>query len=437
VEISSHDLLAYRGMVDLTAANGLSSTLLLDPHNVTISTAADSGIGCAAGTCSPVADGSVLSVATLETALASSNVIVNTGTSGTQSGDITVANAVTWASGNTLTLSAARDVIVNAGISVTNGGGFTATAERNVTVNSSLTSASGAFNVMLTASGSAGSLTISNATVNTNGGSLTAIATQVGASTAVTLNNAIISLGNGSGTITAHAAAGKGLILSGASQMNAGAGTLSLIGSSTGSDATIYIGAGASLATSGTVSVAGTATTVGRGFQVEGGTINVSGLRICKRVSSNSRGILVAIQGSTPSAGGPDRRPGLKPNGCAEICAPSLKILLVTGQLDPKACFMTFLGQLSRPAQADSHGRGARAARFENGWCVEPSPSAGRENIRHQRHSACSLARGDDTAQFGTKRQAFIHGEGVVRTSGDNVHAVKRELLGAKQRVRE
>jgi len=48
------------------------------------------------------ADGT-MTVAALQSALASSNVVLSTG-AGTGNGDITVANAVSWSSGNSLTL---------------------------------------------------------------------------------------------------------------------------------------------------------------------------------------------------------------------------------------------------------------------------------------------------------------------------------------------
>ena len=64
----------------------------------------------------PSGNSSVLNVTTLQNALATANVTVNTGSSGAQSGDITVANAVTWSSSHSLTLTSARDIVVNANI---------------------------------------------------------------------------------------------------------------------------------------------------------------------------------------------------------------------------------------------------------------------------------------------------------------------------------
>jgi len=55
-------------------------------------------------------------VTTLTNALATANVVVTTGSGGSQAGNITVANAVTWSSGSTLTLSAYGSIAVNANI---------------------------------------------------------------------------------------------------------------------------------------------------------------------------------------------------------------------------------------------------------------------------------------------------------------------------------
>jgi len=123
-EVSSHDLLAFNGHVDLTAAFGRTGTLLLDPYNVTISTAASQTETCTGGVCTPSGNNSILNVGTLESLLASTNVDVTTGSSGKQTGDITIDAALTWSSANTLTLDAYHSVLVNDPISVTGTGGL-------------------------------------------------------------------------------------------------------------------------------------------------------------------------------------------------------------------------------------------------------------------------------------------------------------------------
>ena len=106
VETSGHDKLAFSGAVDVGAAKGASGTWLLDPTDVTI---ASTGAW-------------VVTPAAIETALSSGNVVVTTPASGAQAGDITVAENVSWANGNSLTLSAFRNIAVDATTSRTRGG---------------------------------------------------------------------------------------------------------------------------------------------------------------------------------------------------------------------------------------------------------------------------------------------------------------------------
>ncbi|WP_178130912.1 MBG domain-containing protein [Reyranella sp. CPCC 100927] len=117
-EVSGKAHLTYVGVTDLTAAHGQFGTLLLDPYNVTISNGANSNqVGFTA-----VGNDSVINVTTLQTALATANVMVTTGASGSQAGNITVADALTWSGGSTLTLQAAGAITLNAGITATSGG---------------------------------------------------------------------------------------------------------------------------------------------------------------------------------------------------------------------------------------------------------------------------------------------------------------------------
>jgi filamentous hemagglutinin family protein len=122
-EVSSHDLLGFEGRADLTAASGGTGTLLLDPENITIETGTTTNGGFGGKnpkTFHPTGDDSVLSVADLEAALASANVVVTTGGAnsiGTQSGGITVASKVNWSGVNKLTLDAYGAINVNATLS--------------------------------------------------------------------------------------------------------------------------------------------------------------------------------------------------------------------------------------------------------------------------------------------------------------------------------
>lgn len=84
VETSGKEYLDYRGFADLTAPNGESGTLLLDPTNLTITNAADSNVPATTPFYPTPTPGTTanLSDATLAAALAASNVIVQTGNDG-------------------------------------------------------------------------------------------------------------------------------------------------------------------------------------------------------------------------------------------------------------------------------------------------------------------------------------------------------------------
>ena len=122
VEVSGKARLSYAGLTDLTAAHGSFGNLLLDPYNVTISTATDSNSSgfTASG------NGSIINVNTLTNALATANVMVTTGSSSDaanpQAGTITVAAPIAWTSGSTLTLNAASDININAPVTLGAGG---------------------------------------------------------------------------------------------------------------------------------------------------------------------------------------------------------------------------------------------------------------------------------------------------------------------------
>ncbi len=107
VETSGHQL-TFDGSVNTGAPNGASGTLLLDPLNATIAAAAGS---------------QVITVSSIETALASGDVVVTTvGTTGSQAGDITVASSLSWANASTLTLNAYRNITINDGVTIANTG---------------------------------------------------------------------------------------------------------------------------------------------------------------------------------------------------------------------------------------------------------------------------------------------------------------------------
>ncbi|MGH8400921.1 MAG: beta strand repeat-containing protein, partial [Gammaproteobacteria bacterium] len=137
VEVSGHDHLNYVGLTDTSASRGQQGTLLLDPTNITIKTAGPDTVDTTVGNPTVFSDTgsngpspSILTVATLQTQLASTNVQVTTASSFTDAGNISVNNNVTWASANNLTLTANNNITIANGvlINATGGGGITMTA---------------------------------------------------------------------------------------------------------------------------------------------------------------------------------------------------------------------------------------------------------------------------------------------------------------------
>ncbi|AHF94138.1 hypothetical protein OPIT5_06325 [Opitutaceae bacterium TAV5] len=123
-EVSGKNLLAYTGTADLRSTHGATGSLLLDPYNITISSSATSNGSLTGGTFTPTGNSSILRASDLIAALGSANVLVTTGGEGSpgeQAGNITVAAALEWSSGNSLELSAYNNVIVNADINAGSG----------------------------------------------------------------------------------------------------------------------------------------------------------------------------------------------------------------------------------------------------------------------------------------------------------------------------
>ncbi|WP_022680641.1 filamentous hemagglutinin N-terminal domain-containing protein, partial [Sandarakinorhabdus limnophila] len=141
-EVSGKQWLDFTGSVDLRAAAGETGTLLLDPYDLTIqATGTDTGV---TGT-NASATGSILTVSTIRSLLETSNVVVTTGSTGEESGNITVASDISWVTSNDLTLRAANNVVINANILALSGAltleagrtadGSSATASGSVSLN--------------------------------------------------------------------------------------------------------------------------------------------------------------------------------------------------------------------------------------------------------------------------------------------------------------
>jgi filamentous hemagglutinin family protein len=181
VEVSGKQWLGYAGLVNTMAAKGATGSLLLDPTDITISTAADTSlvIGgfsmiCSGTTCSDVlTTPSNLNVTTLQNQLALSNVTVDTTSGLGGMGNITVQNAITWANANSsLTLKATGlgSITTNATITNTNTGGLSmVTAGGSITIGGGISLAGGTFTAN---AGGAASDVIINSAINTGAGAI-------------------------------------------------------------------------------------------------------------------------------------------------------------------------------------------------------------------------------------------------------------------------
>ncbi|CAM3901905.1 filamentous hemagglutinin N-terminal domain-containing protein [Vreelandella rituensis] len=179
--------------IDTRAPNGTVGMWLLDPADITISSAATTGATPTDNVFAPDSGVSAanINVADLVTGLGASNITVateNSGASGTGNGDITVMNAITWTDQTILTLNADRDVNINAAITGTDGS-LVANADRNVNVNAVVTTTTGdlTFNAK-------NDVTLTGASTITTG-NLTALAgkdVNVGAAITVTTGDVIL-----------------------------------------------------------------------------------------------------------------------------------------------------------------------------------------------------------------------------------------------------
>jgi filamentous hemagglutinin family protein len=169
-EVSSHGLLDFLGATDLSALHGAVGSLLLDPHNVTI--VSGTGGTISSGSYAAPADDSQLGATTLANALASANVTVTTGSSGTQAGNITVNAAVNWTGNHSLTLTSgtAGAIAVNAAITASGTAGNTKTITLNGGTGGITTTAA----ITTTYNGTGTGITLSTTGAVTIGGALTA-----------------------------------------------------------------------------------------------------------------------------------------------------------------------------------------------------------------------------------------------------------------------
>ncbi|MFO1242184.1 MAG: filamentous hemagglutinin N-terminal domain-containing protein [Rickettsiales bacterium] len=159
IETSSKGVLGIAGDADASAKAGMGGNWLLDPRNVTISGAGAYSVNPGGETVDPGSDNFTILASSISTALTNgNNVSITTGTTGGQTGDITLDNATIAKTGGgtaTLTLKAEGSILTNG--------------------TNSITSNTGALNVIFWADAEAvpnsdGYISLTNTTITTNGG---------------------------------------------------------------------------------------------------------------------------------------------------------------------------------------------------------------------------------------------------------------------------
>ena len=262
-EVSGKDFLYFnpRGSIDLSAPQGATGILLLDPADVNITTGTDTLSG-AFDAGNPNIYGissatSEITWATINTNLGTANIIITTSDSGasTGAGNITVVNGFTYNRANSLTLLANNNITVNSGASITNSGTGNISFLAGWTGNNAAAAASPVL---------AGAATISilgNAAIVSNG----AINLTAGATGSVLTNGGVLNLTGSSVTVV-------GAINT--TNTNVAGGAVNL--SATGTGGGISIGA---------VTASGTGVSSGNGraggavtLRTSNGSINASGI---------------------------------------------------------------------------------------------------------------------------------------------------------------
>ncbi|AFU98401.1 filamentous hemagglutinin N-terminal domain-containing protein [Simiduia agarivorans] len=122
VEVSGIDYVEAYGLVDTRAANGTTGTYLIDPTDITISAAAESGgaFGGPPYNWVPSGASSNIDVGILQTNLQTSSVTINTASGFAGTGDITIATDIDidGSGANVLNLIADNNIIMNAGTTI-------------------------------------------------------------------------------------------------------------------------------------------------------------------------------------------------------------------------------------------------------------------------------------------------------------------------------
>ncbi|HEY7579140.1 MAG TPA: filamentous hemagglutinin N-terminal domain-containing protein [Acetobacteraceae bacterium] len=289
--------------VGARAPAGQPGTWLLDPFDITIDVenvnTSESG-----GTFTASKDPATIANLTVDRALIGGNVVVSTGGSGTDQGNITVAAPVQWANGNSLTLRADNDIAINSSITGASGGLILSAG--NTTKTGSITIAAPiGVGTMSATSGAAGSISESPGSGEIAGGQITTtglLTTKSGTGTTLDGDNAVASfnaVNTGSGNIVLANTA-ETLTITGISQSGGGV-SVANTGGALMTSGPINAGAGAVALTT----IGGLLTV---GAPVSGGAITLSNGGGDIDLSANLTGTTVTLNttefGSVSQTGG-------------------------------------------------------------------------------------------------------------------------------------
>ncbi|PZN73149.1 MAG: hypothetical protein DM484_23325, partial [Candidatus Methylumidiphilus alinenensis] len=329
VETSGHWLDVTGIKVDASAAQGKGGEWLLDPYDVTISTA-ETGNGntttnAGTETWTPTASGSNINNGDINNALINNNATITTGGNGVgnQNGDITVNAPISWTTNNTLSLQADGNIsqgpvgiiTANAGTLSGSAGGTVNLGGANAIANLGAFTSNGAFTLNNTTG-----LNVTGA-VNIGGG---ATASNITSSGNLTVQNGGQLVGtNGTLNIETTVAGGVVNVLSGGVITNAAlvksdqsdidiAGTVSATTTSAGQNITVNGALDSNTVTAGgnvTVSGTGATLTGGSGGVTAGtgsttGTVGVSAGGVIQNTGNadfNVTGKYVSVDGSGSS----------------------------------------------------------------------------------------------------------------------------------------
>ncbi|MEB3309851.1 MAG: choice-of-anchor Q domain-containing protein [Snowella sp.] len=305
VETSGKDSLTVSGAVEANAFNGNSGTWLIDPTDITIV----NGTGAIGS--------SLVGASTINDALNSgTNVIITTAIGGSQSGNITQNSnaAINWSSSSSLTLNADRDITINGSITATGSGAVNLNAAQSIGLRdgSSIQTTSGAVN--LTAN--QGGISAVGSTITTTTGNITLTGTNNSSGSfndgILLFDNSAISSQDGNihleGTSNANGENNDGVEINPNSSVlveTTGSGNITIIGTATVSGE--GVNTGRTKTNTGSINITGTGINDPDGeikiFQVEstgGGNITLTGNTIGFDGDIKSTGNLV-LQPLTPS----------------------------------------------------------------------------------------------------------------------------------------